>query len=144
MQVPQTAFKSLNLVENLEVADFYDISDNVCQGLVIGDRGPTCPGIEHERVVYYYNGPSEEVRKVAFAAAAQGAILPVTAPAPDSSWGLIFPGPALKCSEVEDDVRLSVQQNILDYVFETDECAFGPGFLAWHPERHVGGGQIDR
>ncbi|KAL4737402.1 hypothetical protein BDV11DRAFT_171949 [Aspergillus similis] len=82
---------------------------------------------------YVYNGPSDAVMEVTTAAAAQGAILPASAPASNSSWTLVFPVPTLKCSSIEDQTRSEFGKSIANYTFAGSNCAAGPGYLAWAP-----------
>ena len=50
---------------------------------------------------FNYAGPRYAVDKVVTATATEGAILPISAPAANSSWTLEFPGPALSCIDLE-------------------------------------------
>ncbi|GAP88889.1 hypothetical protein SAMD00023353_1700480 [Rosellinia necatrix] len=86
---------------------------------------------------YIYNCPSIEVQKVASAVAAEGAILPITPPTPDSNWQLEFYGPSLSCYPMDDDTRLQVESHIAHYTWGTfPDCAACHcqepfGYIAW-------------
>lgn len=88
---------------------------------------------------YNYAGPSLTVQRIANAVAAQGSILPVSAPAVNSSWNVAFNGPSLHCNPLVSDFRRQVLDNVLNYTFgrsgisSTENCTFGPGYVAWHP-----------
>ena len=62
-----------------------------------------------------YNGPSQIVESIAAAVGAQGAILPITPPSPNSSWHLEFYGPSLKCRNMSDVRRGQVAHNVANY-----------------------------
>ncbi|KAK5125237.1 hypothetical protein LTR85_000913 [Meristemomyces frigidus] len=81
---------------------------------------------------YYYNAPSQAVQRAAAAVAAQGAILPVTAPSPNSSWTLEFDGPALRCREIDTPRRVRVEKSIANHTNVTSNCYFGSANLAWY------------
>ena len=88
---------------------------------------------------YIYTGPSHTVQRIADTIAAQGSIMPVTAPSVNSTWNLTFNGPSLHCHPVNSGFRDAVLANVLDYSLTQnvprmiDECTLGPGYVAWHP-----------
>lgn len=116
MNVPTVDFTSLNLAAPMPA--FY---------------------ISEGSLSYNYAGPSLTVQRIADAVAAQGSILPVTAPAVNSSWNVAFNGPSLHCNPIVSDFRREVLDNVLNYTFgrcgvsSTENCTFGPGYVAWHP-----------
>jgi hypothetical protein len=104
--------------------------------------------------VYSYNGPSHAIQLAASAAAAQGVILPIPPPlfdrhpAINASWDLVFYGPSLKCSLMDEAKRLNVSRSLADYNFqnppslydnrsstdlnaEKSTCDIPYGYLAW-------------
>lgn len=79
---------------------------------------------------FVYQGPQYAVTKVATATAAQGSIMPLSAPHPNSSWILEFFGPAVTC----DDVSTPLRDQILDQVksvFRSFNCSSSLGYLSW-------------
>lgn len=64
---------------------------------------------------FAYNGPSQIVKTIAAAVSAQGAILPIIPPSPNSSWQLEFYGPSLKCGNLSDVRREQVTRNVANY-----------------------------
>ena len=87
----------------------------------------------NEPVEYFYTGPSRAVKNVAQAVAAEGSILSLTPPDPNTRWSLEFPGPALRCSNMSDSLRFSVQSNILKAMHPDKSSCQAFGFLAWTP-----------
>lgn len=119
MDVPNVAFSSLNLVAPMAA---------------YGTTGGNSP-----EFTYMYGGPSLTVQRITKAVGAQGAILPVIAPAMNSTWDLEFNGPSLHCNPVDSVLRDAVLANVLAYTFARNEdlagnCTTGPGYVAWHPE----------
>ncbi|KAK4628093.1 uncharacterized protein CLAFUR5_11789 [Fulvia fulva] len=88
-----------------------------------------------ENQLFYYNGPSSAVRRIVFATAAQGAILPVQAPAANSSWSFTFAAPVLQCRDLTSTTKRAIGASMLEYMLPPDQmgCAHTPGFMAWHP-----------
>lgn len=86
-----------------------------------------------------YDGPAPEIRKVAAAAAALGSILPIQAPATNSSWNMTFPGPALTCNVLEasngdrEDIITSVQAQS-NMTCSVSKSLVAYGFLSWMPQ----------
>lgn len=77
-----------------------------------------------------YPGPSAVVTRIAQAVAAQGATLPIPAPALNASWELNFMGPSLECSEV-DDAFMGLLENKLEPIM-----AYGvSAYTIWHGPR---------
>jgi hypothetical protein len=101
---------------------------------------------------YSFNGPSQSVKQLAAAVAAQNAILTVPAPSLNSSWELAFAGPRLKCEDVTSATKTEVQDNIARYLFKpldrselglyalADNCSTPPAFLAWYSGDSPGSG----
>lgn len=122
MNVPNVEFSSLNLVAPM--------ADN---SLSSSDETTDTP------FNFMYAGPSLTVQRIAKAVAAQGAILPVVAPAVNSSWDYDFHGPSLRCQPTSSGFRNDVLENILTYTFARKpvtgrtNCTFGPAYVAWHP-----------
>ncbi|KAI0112242.1 hypothetical protein GGR51DRAFT_60601 [Nemania sp. FL0031] len=89
-----------------------------------------------------YNGPSYEVQRIANSVASRGAILPITPPAPNSSWQLDFYGPSLRCRPIDANIRLDIETKIAYWLwfkekgnFTSRNCYEPPGYLAWSPSR---------
>ncbi|KAJ8132005.1 hypothetical protein O1611_g1616 [Lasiodiplodia mahajangana] len=124
--VPNFDFASLRYVSDMSVAGF---------ALNNEQNGVTVPS-----PVYSYNGPSYEVERIATAVASGGGILPITPPAPNSSWQLNFYGPSIRCHPVDAHTRLDMETNIAhwiwnetseDYGYPLENCLQPPGYLAW-------------
>jgi hypothetical protein len=125
LDVPNVAFASLSLV-----APMHSNPNNGIGSTCAGDYdNPNCT----PTINYVYNGPSDAVTRVVTAAAAQGAIAAVDAPASNASWTLTFPGPALKCSIVDGQMRRQFENSIANFTFSGSNCGSGPGYLAWTP-----------
>ncbi|KAI0553229.1 hypothetical protein F4679DRAFT_500682 [Xylaria curta] len=80
--------------------------------------------------VYEYSGPNIEVEKVAIAVATRGDILPIGAPAENSSWAVNFYGPSLSCGPMKDSVQALVEQNIAEWL--GDAIIQPDVYLCWH------------
>ncbi|PPJ60669.1 hypothetical protein CBER1_03436 [Cercospora berteroae] len=123
-KVPQIALKSLNLVAEMPFIPYspvdYTCSEKPC------DHKPRI--LEAH---YAYDGPSNTVRKIALATTAQGRVLNIEAPAPNSSWKLDFIAPTLRCSSVNETITKAIQDNVFDYTLNRDNCSHGPGYLSW-------------
>ncbi|KAG9853152.1 alcohol oxidase, partial [Aureobasidium melanogenum] len=89
--------------------------------------GPTVFGC-----AYHYDGPKFEVQKIATAATAQGAVLPLSAPGnqPNVSYTQQFAGPALQCTDVRDPLRGEILVNVNTGALNTSTSY---GYLAWAP-----------
>lgn len=61
---------------------------------------------------YEYTGPSALARQIAMQVGVQGTVLPITAPAPNSSWDLTFRAPSIRCEDVAKDRHLAIEQSI--------------------------------
>jgi len=122
---------------NVPNVDFYSMN----LAAPMAEYGTTGSGKgEEPGFAYFYAGPSLTVQRIADAVAAQGSILPVVAPAANSTWDLQFHGPSLHCSPVSSGFRSAVLDNILNYTFarlqgvrDGPDCGYGPGYTAWHP-----------
>lgn len=68
---------------------------------------PSDPSI----LIYHYTCPSEALQRLASAASAQGTVLPIEPPLPNSSWTMTFPGPALRCDSLSEPESQSVREN---------------------------------
>ncbi|GAB7365598.1 hypothetical protein MBLNU230_g6667t1 [Neophaeotheca triangularis] len=79
----------------------------------------------------YYNGPSKEVERIVFAAAARGEILPIDSPASSASWTIEFLGPSLKCGNVNGTERLQMLESIRNYTAEGGNCYNPRGYISW-------------
>lgn len=80
---------------------------------------------------YQYNGPSYAVSRTVSAVMAEGKILPLEASAPNSSWKLEFPGPALRCDNVNTPERSLIRHNIASYLNQSSAELNAWGYLAW-------------
>lgn len=126
LDVPNVAFTGLSLVAAMRTN-------------LMGGLASTCLTPEGQpdllwctqTTSYTYNGPSDALRRVTSATAAQGIILPVIAPAANSSWTLKFPGPFMKCSNIEGQARSLLEENIANFTLAN--CDAAPGYLAWTP-----------
>lgn len=120
LNVPTIGFLSLDLI-----AEMYRDSGN------------------SSKPIYKYNGPSTTVNSIVTAVAAQGLLLPVSPPTPNSSWTITFPGPSLSCNDVESDTKNIIETNIANYIsqfvsYDKDGRVSlvrnpAPLYLAWAP-----------
>ncbi|KAK6430594.1 hypothetical protein LTR95_013249 [Oleoguttula sp. CCFEE 5521] len=93
---------------------------------------------------YYYGGPQFMVSRLVAATAGQGAILPLAPPnaSPNASYTQTFPGPVLRCADVEGQLLSQITKNI-EQTAPTKENANKDGFdvasatsfgyIAWTP-----------
>lgn len=127
--VPQIAFNSLNLVAEMpyipESPVDFACSEKPC------DHKP-----RNLEAHYAYDGPSNTVRKIALATAAQGRVLSIEAPAPNSSWKLDFIAPTLRCEAANETITKAIQNNVFDHTLNKDNCSHGPGFLSWRTRNY--------
>ena len=82
---------------------------------------------------FCFNGPSQPVQRVAAAVAAQGKILPISAPAANATWTLDLWAPSLQCHDVDGATKSSIWNNILDQWGNVSDCSYAYGYLAWTP-----------
>ena len=80
--------------------------------------------------LYFYDGPSQALTRVAQAVGAKGAILQITPPAANASWKLDFFAPALKCENIDGVQRHNIARNLANYDFKRS-CEYHSGYLAW-------------
>lgn len=91
---------------------------------------------------YGYHGPSDALRRIATAAAAEGRIiLPPAPPGVNTSWVLDVAGPSVSCSNISDPELSAIQQNILaqTHPMVTHFSLHYYTFLAWTPQRTPNG-----
>ena len=81
--------------------------------------------------LYNYDGPSLAVKRVVGATALQGAILPMQAPRPNSTWNIAFMGPSVCCKQVESKLRNTILQNIAESTLTIKKCFSPPVYLSW-------------
>lgn len=128
LQVPHVAFTGLSLLRMMPRNPGRDMSPAPCRDRNNPNRPTEC---DNDLTNYLYNGPSDAVSKVVVATAAEGNIITVDAPAPNSSWSLEFLAPALRCDEVTGNTRRRIEESITDF---TDRyCEQAPGYVAWTP-----------
>jgi hypothetical protein len=84
-------------------------------------------------LVFDWNGPSQKVQSVAAAVMAQGIILRLLPPAPNASWHMSFPGPALRCNEAEHEQRHRILNSTGTYFGQnTGVCHSRPiPYISW-------------
>lgn len=93
------------------------------------------PNTEVTYSEYRYSGPSVAVKRTADAVLAQGQILPITAPAINTSWSIQYSGPYLKCDNMGRDQRTLVEDNIHD-ALRNSRAHWTPrtyNYMAWIP-----------
>lgn len=78
-----------------------------------------------------YNGPDQIVQRIAQAVASSGSILPITPPGANTSWQLNFPGPYIKCNDVNATLKNGMQQNILLPYRNGSYCQNYFNYLSW-------------
>ena len=77
-------------------------------------------GLSSDQGSYLYNGPSQAVLAVSNAVMAQGEILLIQPPAPNSSWTIEYVGPSMRCNNVNDEMHLRIRQNIAAGMNQSD------------------------
>jgi hypothetical protein len=107
MEVPQVDFTSLNFA------------------FMAGDA-------MNGRQVYTYKGPEHEIQRILYSTASAGQILPISPPAPNSSWNVAFHGPTLKCMPMSNTTLKDIFRPV---PFLAEPCSWDQLFLAWAPER---------
>ncbi|RSL68340.1 hypothetical protein CEP54_002880 [Fusarium duplospermum] len=125
LQVPHVAFTGLSLLRWMPKR----LDESMIMAPCRND--PSIKNCPSDLTIYLYNGPSDALRRVVAAAAAEGNILAIDAPAPNSSWSLEFLSPTLQCDEVTGDTRRRIEENIAN--FTTLHCDESPGYVAWTP-----------
>lgn len=109
--VPSLAFDSLQFVDDM----------------------PSMPDGNEDSLRFAYTLPSQEVIEVVKAVAATGAILPITPPSSNASWTIDFDGPTLKCSNISEPLRSTIQSNIMSAMNATSgssQCV-AYGYVSW-------------
>ena len=99
-------------------------------------------GLESNQVGYKYTGPLYAVDKVVTATAGLGAILPIAAPASNSSWTLDFHGPSLTCVNLEGETANQIISNVNASVIINNVQSPGVvpyGYIGWTPDRESEG-----
>ncbi|KAK5701853.1 hypothetical protein LTR97_004671 [Elasticomyces elasticus] len=94
-------------------------------------RGASSPGGTGSM----YIGPSLLAQKVAAATAAEGKILSITPPAPNSSWTLDFWGPSLRCDDVAAPLRRAILNNygaaLSMQPSNSSDCIANGAYVSW-------------
>ena len=90
------------------------------------------PELGVQNPIFKYGGPRYAVDKVVTATAVQGAILPISAPAANSSWTLEFPGPSLTCIDLQGATLDAIIENIQSAILAVDSRP-SYGYIAWTP-----------
>jgi hypothetical protein len=85
-----------------------------------------------------YTSPRNAVIKVVAATAAQGSILPISPPAPNSSWVVNFAGPSIDCTNMQGSALDDIKKNI-QAVVAIDNCTTSFGYIGWTPSYHLEG-----
>ena len=109
--VPSLAFDSLQFVDDM----------------------PSMPDGIEDTLRFAYTLPAPEVIEVVKAVAATGAILPITPPSANASWAIDFDGPALKCSNISEPLRSTIQSNIMTAMNATSDSSqcVAYGYVSW-------------
>lgn len=79
---------------------------------------------------YNYNGPSIAVRRTVGASILQGGILPIDAPASNSSWSMSFNGPQLSCEVSDDHEKRELETMIANSTLTSSGCYEPPVFFS--------------
>lgn len=91
------------------------------------------PVLQGTSPAWIYTSPQYAVDKIVIATAAGGTILPIQAPAPNSSWTLDFPGPSLTCVNLQDLPRDNIIQNVANAMI-SNGFSNPYGYIAWTPD----------
>ncbi|KAI0521284.1 hypothetical protein F5B22DRAFT_568158 [Xylaria bambusicola] len=91
-----------------------------------------------------YYGPSERTQRLVAATAAQGVISRITPPALNSSWGIQFWGPSLRCQEVPSEAKVQVLGNYALYINDTIERGFNSPLAYFSWTSHLGLNPFER
>jgi hypothetical protein len=70
---------------------------------------------------FIYRGPQYSVQEVVTASSADGSILPIEPIGSNSSWSLVFDGPAIDCNAVSPEEKVAILGNIEEYM-TADSC----------------------
>jgi hypothetical protein len=82
---------------------------------------------------FVYQGPQYSVQEVVSASCADGSILPIEPVGSNTSWSLVFDGPAIGCGAVSADEKVAILGNIGDYM-TADSCQTSFGYISWTPD----------
>jgi hypothetical protein len=110
LDVPNVGFASLNYVQDMTPPANND-----------PESGPS---------QYSYNGPSTALINIVQTVAAQGVVAPITPPATNTTWNIVFDGPTLVCRNVSEQQALAIRNNTMDANPKAESCV-AYGFLAW-------------
>jgi hypothetical protein len=81
---------------------------------------------------FLYANPNTTLQNLVTSIAASGDILPITPPAPNSSWRLSFDGPGMKCADLNEDmVNILVRE--LEIVSSDPVNWVDYEYFAWYP-----------
>jgi hypothetical protein len=86
-----------------------------------------------QQEAFIYRGPQYSVQEVVTASCADGSILPIEPIASNSSWSLVFDGPAIDCNAVSPDEKAAILGNIGEYM-TADSCETSFGYISWTPD----------
>ena len=92
-------------------------------------------GLTNYNDYWKWSGPSRAIQSMALRVMTAGEVLPVTPPAPNSTWTLDFWGPALQCDNVPETKKDEIFTNIWNsyYTHDLDPDPASYGFLSWVP-----------
>jgi hypothetical protein len=82
---------------------------------------------------FIYRGPQYSVQEVVTASSADGSILPIEPIGSNSSWSLVFDGPAIDCNAVSPEEKVAILGNIEEYM-TADSCETSFGYISWTPD----------
>jgi hypothetical protein len=82
---------------------------------------------------FIYRGPQYSVQEVVTASSADGSILPIEPIGSNSSWSLVFDGPAIDCNAVSPEEKVAILGNIGEYM-TADSCETSFGYISWTPD----------
>lgn len=79
---------------------------------------------------FEYQGPSQEVTRIAGSVAQTGSIAQINSPSPNATWTLSFDGPGLSCTDVPQATQSEVRSRLINALSTSAGCT-AQGFLAW-------------
>jgi hypothetical protein len=82
---------------------------------------------------FIYRGPQYSVQEIVTASYADGSILPIEPIGSNSSWSLVFDGPAIDCNAVSPEEKVAILGNIEEYM-TADSCKTSFGYISWTPD----------
>ncbi|KAI9694792.1 MAG: hypothetical protein M1822_000408 [Bathelium mastoideum] len=124
---------SVDLRENIQTVTTQQVPQIDFPNLAFLATMPNAVVTDSNLTQFNFNGPSQVTKQIAAGVAARNAIMPITAPFLNSSWGLNFSGPSLRCGPVSPSDSLHFERNIAEFLSQEGNCDVPATYLAWFP-----------